>query len=89
MGLPGRARPRLATWGSTFSEGATQHGGAAAGVVDRFSVFWMVGKGSARPPAAVRDPWTLPEMRDYPPFKRVADFQNQTFAFGDVTAKGL
>ena len=56
MGLPGRVRTRLATWGSTFSEGATQDGGAMAGVVNIFSASWVAGTSSARPLNGIQRP---------------------------------
>jgi hypothetical protein len=78
VGLPGRVRTRLATWGSTFFEGATQDGGATAGVVNIFFAFWMAGMTSARPSTAFNDPRTLSKMRDYPPFTHLASPQNHS-----------
>lgn len=89
MGLPGRVRTRLATWGSTFSEGATQDGGAMAGVVNIFSASWVAGTTSARPLTVFSDPRALSKMRDYPPFKRLASHQNNRLASANVLAKCL
>ena len=89
VGLPGRVRTRLATWGSTFSEGATQDGGAMAGVVNIFSASWVAGTTSARPLTVFSDPRTLSKMRDYPPFKRLASHQNNRLASANVLAKCL
>ena len=75
-GSPGAGADTSRNVGKHVFEGATQDGGATAGVVNFFSAFWVAGMTSARPLTLSSDPRTLSKMRDYPPFMRLACLQN-------------